>query len=149
MACHHSHESQNVFVQYLLDSDILGISGISIICAMLVYGIIGSFTHCVGMCGPIALGQMNMRLMHLKKDQLNNFNKFSCALSLPYYLGKAITYGILALLAKYLSNSFSDSIIFKNIAGVILIFSALICLKISVIKIVKIKCSILYFFIIL
>ena len=139
MTCHHSHESQNVFVQYILDSDILGISGISIICAMFIYGIIGSFTHCVGMCGPIALGQMNMRLMHLKKDQLNNFNKFSCALSLPYYLGKAMTYGILALLAKYLSCSFSDSIIFKNIAGAILIFVAFICLKISVIRIVKMK----------
>ena len=139
MTCPHSHESQNVFVQYILDSDILGISGISIICAMFIYGIIGSFTHCVGMCGPIALGQMNMRLMHLKKDQLNNFNKFSCALSLPYYLGKAMTYGILALLAKYLSSSFSDSIIFKNIAGAILIFVAFICLKISVIRIVKMK----------
>ena len=41
MTCHHSHESQNVFVQYILDSDILGISGISIICAMFIYGIIG------------------------------------------------------------------------------------------------------------
>ena len=67
MTCHHSHESQNVFVQYILDSDILGISGISIICAMFIYGIIGSFTHCIGMCGPIALGQMNMRLMHFYK----------------------------------------------------------------------------------
>ena len=145
MACHHSHESKNVFVQYILDSDILGISGISVIFALFIYGVIGSFTHCIGMCGPIALGQMNIRLMHLKKEQLNNLNKLNCALSLPYYFGKAITYGILALLTKYLSTSFSDSIIFKNIAGIILIISALICLKISVIKIVKIK-RISYFY---
>lgn len=139
MACHHSHESQNILVQYVLDSDILGISGISIIFALFIYGVIGSFTHCIGMCGPIALGQMNIRLMHLKKEQLNNLNKLNCALSLPYYFGKAITYGILALLTKYLSASFGDNIIFKNIAGIILIISAVICLKISVIKIVKIK----------
>ena len=138
MACHHSHESQNIFVQHILDSDILGISGISVILALFIYGVIGSFTHCVGMCGPIALGQMNIRLMHLKKEQLNNYNKLNCALSLPYYFGKAIMYGILALLTKYLSASFSDSVIFKNIAGIILIISAVICLKISVIKIKRI-----------
>lgn len=138
MACHHhSHQVDNNFIQYLLETNVFGIHEIWVILALFLYGIIGSFTHCIGMCGPIALGQMNMRMMHLKKDQLNNFNKLNCALSLPYYFGKAFTYGILALITKYLANSLSNHIISKHIIGVILIISSLICLKLAVSKFKK------------
>ena len=138
MACHHhSHQVDNHVIQYLLETNVFGIHEIWVILALFVYGVIGSFTHCIGMCGPIALGQMNMRIMHLKKDQLNNFNKLNCALSLPYYFGKAFTYGILALITKYLANSLSSNVFLKYIIGVILIISALTCLKLAILKFKK------------
>ena len=140
MTCHnHSHESHNQTIQYFLEANIFGTTELGVILALFIYGVFGSFTHCIGMCGPIALGQMNIRLMHLKKEQLNNFNKLNCALSLPYYFGKAFTYGILALVTKYLINSLSNNIIFKNIAGIILIISSLVCLRIAISKFKKLK----------
>lgn len=141
MSCHHHSNAtvNNQFVQYLLDSNILDINGLSLILALFVYGVIGSFTHCVGMCGPIALGQMNIRLMHLSSDQLTNWNKLNCALSLPYYFGKAITYGILALLTKFLSASLGDNNYLRIFAAILLAISALTCLQISISKITHIK----------
>ncbi len=140
MACHHhSHQVDNNVIQYLLETNVFGIHEAWVILALFVYGIIGSFTHCIGMCGPIALGQMNMRIMHLKKDQLNNFNKLNCALSLPYYFGKAFTYGILALITKYLADYLSNYIVSNYIAGVILIISSLVCLGLAISKFKKFK----------
>ena len=141
MSCHHhsSSASENALVQYLLDSNVLGIEGLSLTLALLVFGVIGSFTHCVGMCGPIALGQMNIRLMHLDNKQLTNWNKINCALSMPYYLGKAITYGLLALMVKFLSVSLGDNSILRIATAILLITGALICLQIATVKLFSIK----------
>lgn len=141
MSCHHhsSGASDNALVQYILDSNILGIDGLSLILALFIFGIVGSFTHCVGMCGPIALGQMNIRLMHLDNKQLTNWNKLNCALSLPYYLGKAITYGLLALMVKFLSVSLGDNNALRIAAAILLVIGALICLQIATVKLFSIK----------
>ncbi|AEI89452.1 hypothetical protein midi_01176 [Candidatus Midichloria mitochondrii IricVA] len=57
---------------------------------MFVTGIVGSFTHCIGMCGPIAISQMSMRLMNLPKEKMTQKNKVLCAASIPYYIGKKL-----------------------------------------------------------
>ena len=98
---------------------------------MLVYGIIGSFTHCVMMCGPIAAGQMSIRLMHLESNQLSNNNKLKCALSYSYYLGKASTYGLITLITYLISSSIKEYYIFRYIAFILVTISAIICLKIA------------------
>lgn len=139
MSCHHQDDTNNWIVQYFLDLSSGELYGISIVVALFVYGVIGSFTHCIGMCGPIAIGQMNIRLMNLKKDQLTNWNKLNCSLSISYYLGKAISYGVLASIVKLLAISLNNNELFKKISALLIIFAAFICLQIALRNLIKIK----------
>ena len=100
------------------------ISSIELLVLMFITGLAGSFTHCIGMCGPIALGQMSMRLMHISKDQMNQRNKILCAASIPYYVGKAITYSILAIGWYFLSSLLIKKYIFKVIITSLMIGAA-------------------------
>ena len=63
-----------------------------------ITGIAGSFTHCIGMCGPIAANQASMRLMEIPPQEMNQAAKIKAVIALPYFLGKAITYAMMALL---------------------------------------------------
>ena len=133
MSCHHHHanELENTFIRYILDGGIVDIRDISVIFALFVYGVVASFTHCVGMCGPIAFGQMNMRLMHLNDTKLTNWHKIQSVLSIPYYVGKALTYGVLSIITQLLATSLSKYHVFQYVAGIVLLLSALMCLKIA------------------
>lgn len=55
-------------------------------------GLVGSLTHCVGMCGPIVLSRS------YKLDKLGG------SLLIPYHLGRITTYTILALLFNTIVN---------------------------------------------
>ncbi|WP_323732825.1 sulfite exporter TauE/SafE family protein [Candidatus Bandiella euplotis] len=117
----------------------MGIESLTLVLALFVYGVIGSFTHCVGMCGPIVLGQTNMRLMHLNNNQLTNWNKLNCALSMPYYVGKALTYSLLTLAVNFISVSLKENSAFKIAAGILLIVCALIYLQMMLSKLIPSK----------
>ncbi len=99
--------------------------------ALFVYGVVGSFTHCVGMCGAIAVSQANMRLMHLKSSELNAKNRIICSMAWTYYLGKAITYALLAFAVKSFSIFLSKFVIARYISFALLMFIALISVKIA------------------
>ena len=113
--------SQSItIVQYGLNHGSLGL-----LLNLFLTGLVGSFTHCIGMCGPIAISQMSMRLMHLSKNQMNQQNKFLCAASIPYYIGKSISYTVLSVSWFYLVSLASDNQIAKLLGAVIMILSAL------------------------
>jgi sulfite exporter TauE/SafE len=61
----------------------------SLIIKLFVLGIASSFSHCIGMCGPIALGQTYKSL---------SLGRLKAAFSWEYYLGKALTYSFLTML---------------------------------------------------
>lgn len=128
MSCHHHHDQ--TIVEQILSSNFLQQEYLIVI-AMLAYGIIGGFTHCIAMCGPIAAGQMSLRLMHLEEKQLTGWNKFKCALSLSYYFGKALTYGMLAVITKLISVSLKDYVFFQYLAFFLLVLAAFVCLQIA------------------
>lgn len=92
---HHSH---------LID---LGFSpeGFGIIAILFITGFISSFTHCIGMCGSVALAQANMRLMHLQSAERAQTARWQLVFATPYYLGKALTYTLLAASAYLLSSN--------------------------------------------
>jgi sulfite exporter TauE/SafE len=102
---------------------------IGLILTAFLTGLTASFTHCIGMCGPIAIGQMSMRLMHLPKEKNTEWNRFKCALSIPYYLGKAITYMCLMLVAMSISQSFRSLPYIKWLSIILLFVTALFFIK--------------------
>jgi uncharacterized protein len=115
MACNHHHAANDF--SYL---EAFGDYGIII--GMLITGLIGSFTHCVFMCGPIAIALSNTRMIECSDRKMSEFDRIKLALLVPYYLGKASTYTIFALAMYLLKIRLSEVLIFKYIAFPILVF---------------------------
>lgn len=86
--------------------DYLGLGEIGMLIAVFLTGLAGSFTHCIGMCGPLAMMQANMRLMNTSYNNMTQLNKLKAAFTLPYYLGKAISYSIILTFTMLLSSHF-------------------------------------------
>ncbi len=101
--------------------DITTLYGLSI--SLFLAGLVGGATHCVGMCSPFVLAQIDGR-----KD----VRKLGSSLFLPYHLGRMTTYILLAVIVSSIINLafvFSDlkSLIAAPMlvaAGVIFIVSA-------------------------
>ena len=91
--------------------------------SMLLAGLVGGATHCVGMCSPFVLAQVG-------EDQ--KIKKLSSSLLLPYHLGRMTTYVVLAVLLNSVVNLaflFSSTKVFIAapmlvLAGVIFLVSA-------------------------
>lgn len=55
-------------------------------------GLLGSMTHCVGMCGPFVAGQVVARLEARPAADMREFHRLTGAALLPYHLGRTTTY---------------------------------------------------------
>jgi sulfite exporter TauE/SafE len=92
--CDH-HEQHALSVQNTHFFDFLGIGNLNVIVILFITGFLGSFTHCIAMCGPFALSISEMRLMSLGPEKLTQRQKLLALFATPYYLGKATTYSLL------------------------------------------------------
>ena len=63
--------------------------------SLFVTGLIGSATHCTGMCGPFALSQVAARLERIPAERMTEWRRLAGATLLPYHLGRATTYAVL------------------------------------------------------
>lgn len=93
---------------------------------MFLTGITSSFTHCIMMCGPIAMAQMSMRLIRLPKQEMNKLSCIQCAFATPYYLGKATTYSFLIFLMVLLNQAFREIYMYRVFAGEVFIIIGMI-----------------------
>lgn len=109
--CHH-HTQHAGSMLSTTGFDFLAMGEWGIVLALFVTGFLGSFTHCIGMCGPFALSISEMRLMSLGRGKLQQRQKLKALFATPYYLGKAVTYTLLGALF-YLASE-----ILKNIPGI-------------------------------
>ena len=82
--CCHEHS--------LLASILQHVGNIDLVLLLLLTGLIGGFTHCIGMCGPFAVAQSSMRLMQVPHDEMHRTSRLKIALLLPYYLGKSLSH---------------------------------------------------------
>lgn len=73
--------------------------GLALLAAMLLAGLVGGGTHCIGMCGPFVLAQTTARLESVPASQMSEFHRLSGAALIPYHLGRATTYIVLGALA--------------------------------------------------
>jgi len=104
--------------------------GFLLILTLFLTGLAGSFTHCIGMCGPIASGQMSMRLMAITKQEMSEWKKVKIAFLMPYYLGKGLTYCLLLTAFFLLKYYFPiNTSYFKYVAAILLLFVAFLFLK--------------------
>ena len=66
-------------------------------------GLLGSLTHCVGMCGPFVLVQTVARLEGMPAARMSEMHRLAGAALLPYHLGRATTYAALGAAAGALA----------------------------------------------
>ncbi|MCW5698361.1 MAG: sulfite exporter TauE/SafE family protein [Rhodospirillales bacterium] len=65
-------------------SDLLG--------SLFLAGLVGSASHCVGMCGPLVLGQVVTRMEAKSAADMRESDRYFNAVLLPYHLGRMTTY---------------------------------------------------------
>lgn len=108
---------------------------ITIIISLFTFGLLGGFSHCVGMCGPFVLTQVSNRLGQIPIDNATTFKKLSGISLLPYHLGRITTYSAIAVLSSILTSNLKNITAFKQLAGVLLIIGALIFFNSTIAKI--------------
>lgn len=123
MEHHNCHEHQ-----HQLDVDSLvkytEISDFNLLLNLLLLALVGSFTHCAAMCGPIAGLLSASKMLKLTGKKLNNWSRIKASLNGEYIFGKALTYSILTALLYFFSDQLKDIYAFKIVAFIILILTA-------------------------
>ncbi|MBT7291796.1 MAG: sulfite exporter TauE/SafE family protein, partial [Rhodospirillaceae bacterium] len=105
--------------------------------ALFVAGLVGSFSHCAGMCGPFVLAQSTTNSARKETADSSTrpgalFSRLGGAALLPYHLGRATTYAALGAAAASLTGALMMvpelrwlAIAFLGIAGVAFLSHAL------------------------
>lgn len=98
---------------------ISSINTFELILNIIIFGITSSFTHCIGMCGGIAMGQSAMRMMNIMSKPTMLDKIISC-IAWEYYIGKAITYSILTLIVMKLGDILRGNSTFQVVKTILL-----------------------------
>lgn len=93
-------------------------------------GFFGSFSHCVGMCGPFVIAQTSSNLAKIKLADYNFMQRLKNSALLPYHLGRITTYSLIALISKFITKSFDETRFFEILSSIFLIIASLFFLKI-------------------
>ena len=83
-------------------------------------GLVGSLSHCAGMCGPFVLSQVAARLEAVPASELREWHRLSGAALLPYHLGRATTYAGLGAVASGAVGSLAGWGGFRYLAALLL-----------------------------
>jgi uncharacterized protein len=80
----------------------------ALLSSLFLVGLLGSVSHCVGMCGPFVLGQVVARLEATPVARLHEFRRLTGAALAPYHFGRMTTYGLLGAGAGALAGGIGD-----------------------------------------
>lgn len=83
--------------------------------SLLITGLLGSATHCVGMCGPLVLAQTGAVLEGIPASGMREWHRVKSGVLLPYHLGRATTYAALGALAAGLFGLMAS----PRVAGIV------------------------------
>lgn len=92
--------------------------------SLFLAGLIGSATHCVGMCGPFVLSQTVARLEAVPARELREFHRLSGAALLPYHLGRATTYTVLGTVAAAFAGGIIALVEWRWLSALLLAIAA-------------------------
>ncbi len=81
--------------------------GLALLGAVLLAGLVGGASHCVGMCGPFVVAQVAARLESVPAARMTELHRLTGAALLPYHLGRLTTYAGLGAVAGAIGGSIS------------------------------------------
>lgn len=99
---------------------------------LFVTGLIGSLTHCTGMCGPFVLSQVAVRLEKVPVASMSEWHRLSGAALAPYHLGRATSYAGLGALGGMASGWLAGWGGLRFLAASLLTLAALVLLGMAV-----------------
>ena len=76
-----------------------------VLATALIAGLVGSATHCVGMCGPFVISQVTSRMEKLPLEKMSELRRLTGAALLPYQFGRLTTYTLLGVMAGFFADS--------------------------------------------
>lgn len=88
-------------------------------------GLVGSITHCAGMCGPFVLAQTVARLEAVPVAGMREFHRLTGAALAPYHLGRATTYAALGGIAAALTHGLIEATEWRRLSAMLLALAAL------------------------
>ncbi|CUW37230.1 conserved protein of unknown function [Magnetospirillum sp. XM-1] len=103
----------------------------NLILGLFVTGLVGSLTHCAGMCGPFVLSQCAARLEAIPLERMTEMRRLAGAALLPYHLGRATTYGALGAVAATFGGILGGAASFRLLAALLLGVAALLLLAMA------------------
>jgi len=95
-----------------------------VIAALFLAGLVGSVSHCVGMCGPFVLGQVTARLEAVPAERMREWHRLVGAAAFPYHLGRATTYAGLGAVAASLAGGLAMVSGLQVVAAALLLAAA-------------------------
>ncbi|MDA8232988.1 MAG: sulfite exporter TauE/SafE family protein [Magnetospirillum sp.] len=95
-----------------------------LLAGLFLTGLVGSVTHCVGMCGPFVLSQVTARFEAVPASQMREWHRLSGAALIPYHLGRATTYAVLGAVAASAAGALAGWGGFRFLAAALLVFAA-------------------------
>jgi sulfite exporter TauE/SafE len=103
----------------------------SLILGLFITGLVGSLTHCGGMCGPFVLSQCAARMEAIPLEHMTEMRRLAGAALLPYHLGRATTYGALGAAAALFGGILGGAGSFRLPAALMLILAAILLLAMA------------------
>jgi len=115
----------------LHDLTALGAGGMAALAgALFLAGLVGSATHCTGMCGPFVAAQVTARFAVRP-----SLSRLAAGALLPYHLGRLLTYTLLGAAAGFLSGTVVHAAGFRPVLVGLLALGALLMLAHAVVQI--------------
>lgn len=96
--------------------------------SLFLTGLIGSLSHCAGMCGPFVLSQVAARMETIPLERMGEWRRLTGAALLPYHLGRAITYSGLGAVAGAAAGALAGWTGLRYLAAGLLVLAALFLL---------------------
>lgn len=100
--------------------------------SLFVTGLVGSLSHCAGMCGPFVLSQTAARLEQVPASRMGEWHRLAGAALVPYHLGRATTYAALGAAAGAAAGALAGWGGFRFLAAGLLAAAALFLLGMAV-----------------
>lgn len=95
-----------------------------VLSALFLAGLLGSVSHCVGMCGPFVLAQVGARLERVPAAGMTEWHRLAGAAAAPYHLGRATTYALLGSLAGGITGGLATLPALRHLAASLLALAA-------------------------
>ncbi|MDX2083382.1 MAG: sulfite exporter TauE/SafE family protein [Rickettsiales bacterium] len=106
----------------------------TLILSLISLGFFGSFSHCIGMCGPFVITQIDNRLQKTSLENFSNFTKLKNLSLLSYHLGRISTYAVIGFFCSFFTKNIEDFFNFKILSAFFLFCASVIFLNLFFVK---------------